>query len=460
MYCEKILIVDDNVSILSEISSFLRDNDYQVVTRDNAEDIVEVVQNNDIDILILDIRLPGKDGITLLKELEGKFPELSVIMISGHGSMNTVIEAMRLGAVDYLVKPFKPDELLIAVERTKKYHIVRQQLEQYNRHTRTINDLEYHKIQKNFVGISSDIVNLKHEIGHIAQFSETNVMITGESGTGKEIIAKLIHYGSPLHKKPFIAVNCSAIPENLLESEFFGHVKGAFTGATENKQGYFELADNSTLFLDEIADMPLNLQAKLLRVIEEKEIMPVGSSKKKKVNVRLISATNQEVDKIVSENMIRNDLMHRLNTYPVVLTPLRERTEDIIPITKHYLKLYSLKYHKPIPQLSKELIQKLKSYEFPGNVRELINMVERSMILSKDNEELTIKHFNFVANGMNHINLSNNLNLDENEKILIEKALQKSNGHRIKAAKLLGISRDALKRRIKKFELDSDDDDD
>lgn len=454
---EKILIIDDNQSILTEISTFLKQEGYFVHSQENADKIDEIIISKMIDILILDIRLPGKDGITLLQEIEGKFPELSVIMISGHGDINTVIKAMRYGAFDYLIKPFKPKDLLMAVERTRKYHIVRQQLNQVSRQNSYINDLEYHKIQKNFIGVSEHIKKIKEAINQISPYIETNVMITGESGTGKEIVAKLIHYGSPLHKKPFIAVNCSAIPENLLESEFFGHVKGAFTGATENKQGYFELANGSTLFLDEIADMPLNMQVKLLRVIEEGEIMPVGSSRTKKVQVRIISATNTSLEDIITRHSIRNDLMHRLNTYPIHLLPLREHKEDIEPLLSHYLKFYTRKFKKILPQIDPEIYKKLSEYSFPGNVRELKNMVERAIITIKNQNMLSMDDLYFLPSKSTAEIDSSNLNLEYHERLIIEKALKKTNDHRINAAKLLGISRDALKRRLKKYDIYSAD---
>jgi len=289
-----------------------------------------------------------------------------------------------------------------------------------------------------------------------AEDGDVNVLVTGENGTGKEIISRIIHFGSPRKKQVFAPVNSSAIPETLLESEFFGHVKGAFTDAREEKKGYFELANKGTLFLDEIADMPYALQAKLLRAIEENKIKRVGSNNEIPVNVRIISATNKNIDELINNNKFRIDLFHRINTIEINIPPLRERIEDIKPLLEHFIDSIARKKGKKAPGVSKALINKLTTYSFPGNVRELRNMVERAMILS-DNNELMPEDFPLRgedAKQMKRSTGSGTLNLDDNEKDLIEQALKNADMNQTKAAILLGISRDAMKRKIKKFGIE------
>jgi transcriptional regulator with PAS, ATPase and Fis domain len=282
-----------------------------------------------------------------------------------------------------------------------------------------------------------------------------NVLVTGENGTGKEIISRIIHFGSPRKKQVFAPVNSSAIPETLLESEFFGHVKGAFTDAREEKKGYFELANKGTLFLDEIADMPYTLQAKLLRAIEENRIKRVGSNKEIPVNVRIISATNKNIEELIDEKQFRIDLFHRINTIEINIPPLRERPEDVLPLLNHFVKDIAQRKRKKVPAISMALVSKLQRYHFPGNVRELRNMVERAMILSDSD---TLKSEDFPLRGEDASNklvvTSGTLNIDDHEKQLIESALKQSEFNQTKAATLLGISRDALKRKIKKFNIE------
>ena len=453
-----ILLLDDEKRITDQISAYLLKKKFNVLIANHPEEAFEILNSSKIDIMISDIMMPDIDGIEVLKKVKIDFPETEVIMISGHGDMDTVISAIRHGAVDYLRKPFGPLDIQLAIERTGKFLDMQNKLQttEYklqkaeNRSSLISRELEY-KIEKDFIGISKGIKSVLDLAVKASKDKDISVLITGENGTGKEIIARIIHFSGPAKENAFYPVNSSAIPESLLESEFFGHVKGAFTGAEKNKQGCFELASGGTLFLDEIADMPYSLQAKLLRALEEKKIKQVGGSREIKVDVRIISATNKNPKKLIDENKFRMDLYHRINTLEIHIPPLRERTEDIKPLLEHYVTFFARKKKKQVPEISENLVRELKNYSFPGNVRELKNMVERALILT-DKNVLSID--DFIIDFKNSKTISqNSLNLDNLEQESIKEALRKSDFNQTKAAKILGISKDALFRRIKKFNL-------
>ncbi|MCD4817757.1 MAG: sigma-54 dependent transcriptional regulator [Candidatus Cloacimonetes bacterium] len=446
-----ILVLDDEKKITEKIKNYLIKKEFNAHCANSPEEAFNIMNDTEIDILISDILMPGMNGLEVLKNIKKKFPQTEVIMISGHGDVDTVIEAIRLGAVDFIRKPFRFMDVQLAIERTGKYISLQNQLKNSNDQISLISQELESKIEKNFIGISSAIRNVLDLALTAAADKDVNVLITGENGTGKEIIARIIHYSGARSKMPFFPVNSAAIPETLLESEFFGHIKGAFTGATENKKGYMELANMGTLFLDEIADMPLTLQAKLLRVLEDHKIKKVGDVKEIKVDNRLISATNKNIDELINENKFRIDLFHRINTIIINIPPLREHPEDIEVLIKHFVKNISMRKNKITPEIDKSVIKKLMKYHFPGNVRELKNMVERALILSKD-DVLWENDFLISVNDKNQ-HKSVNLNLDENEIKLIKIALKKTSFNQNKASVLLGISRDALKRRLQKYKM-------
>jgi DNA-binding NtrC family response regulator len=451
----KILVVDDEEATLRKIAAFLDDKNLETYTATNMSQAVDILIQQSIDIAIIDVVLQGPSGLDLLKKIKSEFSEIETIMMSAHNKMEMVIEAMHEGAVDFIRKPFGLLDLDLALRRTKKYLDVLNQLKNIeNKNSLISRELEK-LIEKELIGISPEIRKTYDRAVKAANDGDVNVMILGENGTGKEIIARIIHYSSRRKEFNFTAVNCSAIPESLLESEFFGHKKGSFTDAKENKRGLFEMANGGTIFLDEIGDMPLSLQAKLLRTLEEGTIKQIGGDQEIKVDVRIISATNRNLPKLIGEKKFREDLYHRINVFDIKIPPLRERKEDIELLVKYFVKVFAQNKHKPMPQIRREVIDALKNYHFPGNVRELKNLIERAIILSNKNY-LDLSDFSISLD--NHkkqppIEYEPNLNLEENEIVLIKKSLDRTNYNQNQAAKLLGISRDALIRRLRKYDI-------
>ena len=455
----KILILDDEKQFTEELSGFFLDSDYESFEANTAAEGKKILTNHEIDLLILDVRLPGVNGLDILKEVKTQYPSMEVIIISAHGDMDTVIKAMRLGAFDYLRKPFRYIDIQIAIERTQKYLQLQRRLKQMEERNSLISKNLEEKIDRQFIGVSPQILEVFEQAITAAKYPEANVLITGESGTGKENIARIIHYSSIRKDHVFCAVNSSAISETLLESEFFGHKKGSFTGAINDKMGFFEVCNQGTLFLDEIADMPFNLQAKILRATEEKVITRVGDTNQIHTDFRIISATNHDIEKRVEEKKFRLDLLHRLNTLHIHIPALRERPEDIKPLLIHFVDVYSIRFSKPNIQVSKEVFDVLLKYDFPGNVRELRNMTERAIILCKGNM-LGINDFPVKpqknSTSEEH---ADSVNLKMNELSLIQKALKRSKYNHQATADALGIHRDALSRKMKKYNLTGKDED-
>ena len=447
----KVLVIDDEINFTEEIEEFLLNQGYISFTANNVHKGRAILKNQDIDLLILDVRLKGISGLNILKEVKQNYPKLEVIIVSAHGDMDTVINALRDGAIDYLKKPFRHTDIQIAIQRTRKFLDLQRVIKNMEEKTSLISKNLQEKIKRDFIGESQQIKDILELAMTASKYRDTSVLITGESGTGKENIARIIHYESSRKDNIFCAVNSSAITDSLLESEFFGHKKGSFTGAIVDKKGFFEVSNEGTLFLDEIADMPINLQAKILRAIEEKTITRVGETEPIATDFRIIAATNHDIDQLIEEKKFRLDLLHRLNTIHIKIPPLRERTEDIEPLLKHFASEFARKLNKPTPKIEKETISFLKNYSFPGNVRELKNMVERALILCK-NEYLS--ESDFMTNTSNKTDSQQakiNYNLEENELSLIRLALKERNYNQNKTAELLGITRDSLIRRLKKY---------
>jgi DNA-binding NtrC family response regulator len=449
----KILILDDEKQFTEELSGFFQSSEYESFEANTAEEGRKILAACEIDLLILDVRLPGVNGLDILKEVGVKYPAMEVIIISAHGDMDTVIKALRLGAFDYLRKPFRYIDIQIAIERTQKYIQIQRKLKQLEEKNSLISKNLEEKIDRQFIGVSPQILDVFEQAITASNYAEANVLITGESGTGKENIARIIHYSSIRKDHVFCAVNSSAITETLLESEFFGHKKGSFTGAVIDKMGFFEVCNKGTLFLDEIADMPLTLQAKILRAAEEKVITRVGDTGQINTDFRIISATNHDIHKLVDKKKFRLDLLHRLNTLHIHIPALRERPEDIKPLLIHFVDFYSTRFKKPGIHVTREAIDALVRYDFPGNVRELRNMTERAVILCKGNQ-LGINDFPVKSQKKSSTEESaDSVNLRMNELRLIQKALQKANYNHQAAANALGIHRDALSRKMKKYEI-------
>ncbi|MCK9424284.1 MAG: sigma-54 dependent transcriptional regulator [Bacteroidales bacterium] len=450
----KILILDDEKQFTEELSGFFQGSDYQSFEANTSAEGKKILADHEIDLLILDIRLPGVNGLDILKEVKLQHPRMEVIIISAHGDMDTVIKAMRLGAFDYLRKPFRYIDIQIAIERTQKYLQMQRKLKQMEERNSLISTTLEEKIDRQFIGVSPQILEVFEQAITAANYPDANVLITGESGTGKENIARIIHYLSIRNEHVFCAVNSSAINETLLESEFFGHKKGSFTGAIADKMGFFEVCNGGTLFLDEIADMSLNLQAKILRATEEKVITRVGDTNPIRTDFRIISATNHDINKRVEKKKFRLDLLHRLNTLHIHIPALRERPQDIKPLLIHFVDVYAMKFNKPTLHISMDVFDVLLKYDFPGNVRELRNLTERAIILCKSNL-LGINDFPVKLQKSSSLeeDATFSVNLKMHEVNMIRKTLQTCNYNKQAAADALGIHRDALSRKMKKFNI-------
>ena len=456
-----VLVVDDEQRVLDEIKEFLINKNYDVNTSKSADDALNHLGGSHVDIVILDVKLPGINGLEVLETIKLSYPDIEVIMISGHGDMDTVIEAMRKGAVDYFQKPFRLLDINNAILRTRRFVELSKKLKTAESNIDLLSTKLLENIGGRLLGVSPAIKNLKEMMVKVSATENTSVLILGESGTGKELVAHGIHYLSERSKNPFYSVNCSAIPESLFESEFFGHKKGSFTGAFEDKKGWFEITDKGTLFLDEISDMPMVQQAKLLRVLEERKVSKVGSHKVADVDVRVIAASNRPLENMAGENRFRLDLFHRLSIFVIEIPPLRKRREDIPELIEHYTNLFSGKLQKNITKIDDSVYEVMNTHPLPGNVRELKNCVERAVILC-DDDTLHLEHFRIAESKVNSVKagkaiydeLEEMFDLESNEKNLIIKAIEKAGGNKSKAASILNITWQALDRRMKKFGLE------
>jgi len=437
----RILIVDDETKLGLLLSSALKKAGYEADFVDTAEAALNKIAAG-YDVVLTDIRMPGMDGMELLRRIKSEHPEVVVVMMTAHGTVKSAVEAMKAGAYDYLLKPFSTDELLMLVERIEgELQLAR--------------EVEYHRReeQKRFgelVGQSAAMRRVFDLISRVAP-SDATVLILGETGTGKELVARAIHQRSPRAKKPFVAINCAAITETLLESELFGYERGAFTGADRRKPGMFELASGGTLFLDEIAEMPPTLQAKLLRVLQEKVVYHLGGTTPIPVDVRIIAATNKDLKQLVREKKFREDLYFRLAVFPIQLPPLRERRQDIPLLVENYLARRGAS-----AKVSPEAMELLMGYDYPGNVRELENILERALILSGGKDILPehLPELEEIPSGEDILPVPGETTLAELEKKMLLAALEKAGGNKSKAARLLGITRRMLYTRLKKYGIE------
>ncbi|KAF5071286.1 Regulatory protein AtoC [anaerobic digester metagenome] len=453
-----ILVLDDEKVFRDEITEFLENDSFHVFSAEKPSEAFGILENNEIDVMILDLRLPEMDGIQVLQKVRQSWPDIEVIMITGHGDMDAVIQAMRNGAVEFFPKPFRLLDMKAAIQRTKRFINLNHRLKEIKQSYNFLSKELRENVGYEIIGNSKAIRQVVELMSRVAKADSTSVLITGESGTGKELVARGIHFLSNRNNAYFHAVNCSAIPDTLFESEFFGHKKGSFTGATEDKEGWFEIAHGGTLFLDEVVEIQPNMQSKLLRVLEERKIRRIGAANDIPVDIRIVAATNQNIKKFLEEGKLRNDLYFRLNSFEINIPPLRERREDIPELLNYYVKILSTKLNRKVKGFESNLIRRLQSYDFPGNVRELRNMVERAIILS-DNETLSIKDFAFMGiSDMEELFLPEPeheiFDLDEIEKRVILKALERSGYKKTEAAQLLNITRQALDRRLEKYDID------
>ena len=449
----KILVVDDEPGMRTFLEIILRKEGYSVETAADGMKALDNINNNVFDLAILDILMPVMNGIEVLKRIIEKSPETTVIIITAFASHETAIEAMKLGAYDYITKPFKIDEIKLVIKKA----LDKKGLERENLRLRK--ELQTKYGFANIIGRSIGISKVFELIKRVSEL-KVNVLITGESGTGKELVARAVHYSGSRHRGPFIAVNCGAIPEPLVESELFGYRRGAFTGASRNKKGLFEEADGGTIFLDEIVDLPIHLQVKLLRVIEEKTIRPLGSTEPIPVDIRIIAATNKLLEEEIANEKFREDLFYRLNVIKIDLPPLRDRRDDIPPLAIHFVEKYSREMGKDIHGISPKALETLENYHYPGNVRELENIIARCVALETSNviRQQTLPELMVNMDSLNIENgIAGNFGLDHLletfEKRTIDKALTEAQGNKVEAAKLLGITFRSLRYRLAKHGL-------
>jgi two-component system, NtrC family, response regulator PilR len=462
----KILLVDDEPSILSVLSTLLKAEGYNVESALGGQKAKELMLAEAFDLMISDVRMSPINGMELLRLAHDERPAMPVIMLTAHGSVETAIDAMKLGAFDYVTKPFKVDELLITVQRALKYN----QALVENEDLRAQLDARYHL--ENIVAKSAAMRNVCEMIKKVAP-TDTTVLIYGESGTGKELVARAVHAYSQQREKDFLAVNCAALPEPLLESEMFGHVKGAFTGASADKVGLFEEANGSTIFLDEIGSMPLSIQGKLLRVLQEKEVRRVGSNKNVSISARVLAATNTNLENMISEGTFREDLYYRLSVIPIEIKPLRERPDDILPLVYHVLRQETQAQKQP-PALDPEVCAILESYSWPGNVRELENAIKHAMTFAKESritpDVLPPRILTATAGvragsaGGHYTGNAGSIDaskckslkafLREQEKEYLARVLSSTEGDKEKAAKALKISLATLYRKLPETDKD------
>jgi DNA-binding NtrC family response regulator len=461
----RILIVDDEAAIRKALERFLGGMKYEVFSAKDGEEAMAVVEKEAIDLALVDLVMPKMDGVELIRRMKRAQPAIVPIVLTGFGTITSAVEAMKAGAYHYLTKPFELDDIAALIHTALEHR----QLKEENR-------LLKHQLRdkyrfENIIGTSDEMAAVFDLIEKVAE-TDSTILITGESGTGKELVARAIHYNSPRREKPLVIVNCAAIPEELLESELFGHVKGAFTGAVATHAGRFDSADNGTIFLDEIGDMSLKLQVKVLRVLQEQRFEPVGSTSTHQVDVRIIAATNQDLEKAVAERRFREDLFYRLNVIPVRIPPLRERPGDVPMLANHFIEKFGSLANRTVRTVSAAALEKLMSYEWPGNVRELENLIERMVVLKKD-EVIDIPDLPPKIAGAARAALSGPfevgpVEIPDNgipfkravadfEARLIAVALKKTGGNKNKAASLLHLNRTTLVEKIKKKQMGLED---
>lgn len=442
-------MIDDDPSIRELFAEALGD-DYELETFEDGAEGMDAINENPPDVLILDLRLPGKGGLEVLEEVQEKHPEIQVVMVTAHQDVQSAVKAMKLGAFDYVVKPFDIDEINIVLEKTIENIELEEEVQNLRSH------LEGQHVHTPLVGESDAMTAVKDRIEKVAP-TDSNVLIRGESGSGKEVVANLIHGRSERSSEPFVAVNCAAVPEKLLESELFGYEKGAFTGAESDKKGKIEMADGGTLFLDEIAAMPMEMQAKLLRVLETKRLMPVGSEEERTIDFRLLSATSADIEQRIADDQFREDLYYRINVVSIDLPPLRDHKSDIPELVEYFLDRIDKKVNRSIEGVSEEALELLREHDWPGNVRELRNALESAAVVGED-DQLQPEDFNLVerlgSGSTENGELRAGMSLEDAEKLLIEKTLQANEGNITQSAEELGITRKTLRNKKEKYNID------
>ncbi len=454
---EKVLIVEDDINTLNGLAEILEDEGFEIAKAKNARLAQNALKKGDYNVVLMDFLLPDLDGLELSKIVLELRPDIKIIMMTAFGTVKNAVNAMKMGIYDYLTKPINLDELLIILRRAlEEQRLVSENIDLKSKLNKTYRF-------ENIIGVSGKMQEVFQKVVKVAN-SNSTVLIRGESGTGKELIARAIHYQSKQKDRPMVEINCASIPENLLESELFGHEKGSFTGAYKMKKGKFEIADKGTLFLDEIGELPLSLQSKLLRVLQERRFNRVGGVDNIEIEVRLIAATNADLEKNLSNGLFREDLYYRLNVIPVLIPPLRERIEDVGPLTDHFIQKYASKENRNIEGISDEAYRILMAYEWPGNVRELENAIENAVVMC-DGNLITPKDLPAYLKGsktittplLSIINEKNDLSyrdkLEACEREIIRQALIESDNNKTRAAKKLGFTLRTLRNKANKYSL-------
>lgn len=439
---DRILAVDDAPATLEVLQRNLDAQGYVVFTAANVAEAIKILDVTPIDLVVTDLKMPGLSGVHLVRHVRENFREMEVMMITGYPSVKGAVEAVKTGAEEYLVKPFTDEELLSAVARALNKLNIRRTT---NRHPK-----QKPVAPDGLVGESPALATMRDFIVRAAHTAAT-VLISGESGTGKELVARAIHYGSKRVSAPFVPVNCGAIPEELLESELFGHIKGAFTGATETRAGFFQTADGGTIFLDEISETSLAMQVKLLRVLQDKEVCMVGSGRTRKVDVRILASTNKNLSILVEKGLFREDLFYRINVINIDLPPLRERDNDVIILAQHFMKKYCEELGKPVLCFSDRVLQILRRYHWPGNVRELENVIQRLVVMT-DGDHIDAPDLPELMRFSALSDENFNQTLAELEAEYIQNVLVSVRGNKTKAAEILGIDRKTLRQKLSRTE--------
>ncbi|MFZ1037986.1 MAG: sigma-54 dependent transcriptional regulator [Smithella sp.] len=451
----RILVVDDDQSMCELIEADLNRHGFQISWYTSADEAFRVLQNKEFDVVLTDLQMPGMDGIDLCNRIVSNRPDIPVIVITAFGSLETAIGAMRAGAYDFVTKPVEMDILALTLERAVKHRLLQEQvkiLSEVVEHTKKYDEL---------LGASIPMQNIYHQLSRIAD-SESTVLITGESGTGKELVARVLHKQSNRNAGPFVAINCAALTDTLLESELFGHTRGAFTDAKSARKGLFLQADGGTLLLDEIGDFPLTLQPKLLRALEERALRPVGGDKEVSFDVRVISTTNRDLESAVEKKMFREDLFFRINVIQIELPPLRARGTDILLLTQHFIEQFATRTGKSVSGISNALAEKLLDYAWPGNVRELRNVIERAVALTQYEklivEDLPEKIRSYRGTDMViSSNASDLVSMEETERRYILHVLKAVSENKTHAARLLGFDRKTLYRKLEFYKISEND---
>lgn len=447
MTLEKVLIVDHDPLVRNFLAEKLLGKNLDVYTAENGQTALALIKEHIFDLIITDMKMPDLTGIDLLHKIKETSPHTIVVVLTAYGSIENAVEAMRLGAFNYLIKPFSPDTIDAVLEKAREHSALVHE-------NQTLRQEISGSKAPRIIAESPAFKKIMEEVVQVAH-SNASVFITGESGTGKEVIAQAIHFNSPRAQKPFIKVNCAAVPETLIESEFFGHEKGSFTGASIKRLGRFELATSGTLLLDEITEIPLVLQAKLLRAIQEQEFERIGGIKPVKVDVRIISTSNRDVKEAISKKNLREDLYYRLNVVPIYLPPLRERKEDILPLANYFLEKCCHENNQEIKQLTADAEKKILDYPWPGNVRELANLIERVVVMDSSTkiaaDHLFLDSKTSFQTNSSQMNLPVGLSLQELEQRFIIETLQQMQNNRTKTAAMLGISLRTLRNKLQEY---------